>query len=44
SGQWGLGVACRDMEGNLVASATWDLPGFDDPATAEACALYYAVR
>ncbi|MCI54155.1 hypothetical protein A2U01_0075403, partial [Trifolium medium] len=43
-GRWSLGAACRDVDGNLLASATWELPGFDDPATAESCALYHAVR
>ncbi|MCI00203.1 heat shock transcription factor, partial [Trifolium medium] len=43
-GRWGLGAACRDSEDRLLAAATWEIPGFDDPATAEACALYYDVR
>jgi hypothetical protein len=32
------------IKSHLVAFATWELPGFDDPATAEACALNLAVR
>ncbi|MCI05439.1 G-box binding factor bZIP transcription factor [Trifolium medium] len=43
-GRWGLGAVCRDFEGHLLAAGTWNLPGFDDPATAEACALYLAVK
>ncbi|GAU16835.1 hypothetical protein TSUD_367820 [Trifolium subterraneum] len=33
-GRWGLGVACRDVDGNFLAYATWELSGFKDPATA----------
>jgi hypothetical protein len=27
-----------------LASATWEIPGFNDPATAEACALYFTTK
>jgi hypothetical protein len=43
-GSWGLGAIFRDDEGQLLASATWEIPGFNDPATAEACALYLSTR
>ncbi|MCI46328.1 hypothetical protein A2U01_0067568, partial [Trifolium medium] len=41
-GRWGLGAVCCDSDGQLVAVATWDLPGFDDSTTAETCAVYLA--
>ncbi|MCI41031.1 hypothetical protein A2U01_0062264, partial [Trifolium medium] len=40
---WGLGAVCRDSDGELVAAATWEIPGCSDPDLAEACALYNAV-
>jgi hypothetical protein len=43
-GSWGLGAIYRDEEGQVVASATWVRSGFNDPATAEACALYLTMR
>jgi hypothetical protein len=43
-GWWGLGAICRDSTGELLAAATWETPGADDPTLAEACALYEAVR
>jgi hypothetical protein len=44
NGKWGLGAIFRDNEGQILASATWEMPGFNDPATAEACALYFTTR
>jgi ribonuclease HI len=43
-GRWGLGAVCRDSSGEVLAAATWEIPGADDPQLAEACALYEAVR
>jgi hypothetical protein len=43
SGRWGLGAICRDHDGALVAAATWEMPGTDDPTLAEAYALYQAI-
>jgi hypothetical protein len=43
-GSWGLGAIFRDDDGQVVASATWVRSGFNDPATAEAFALYLAMR
>jgi hypothetical protein len=43
-GSWGLGAIFRDGEGHIMASATWVRSGFHDPATAEACALYFTMR
>jgi hypothetical protein len=43
-GKWGLGAIFRDNEGQILASTTWEMPGFNDPATAEACALYFTTR
>jgi hypothetical protein len=43
-GRWGLGATCRDSDGVLVAAATWESPGPDDPTLAEACAVYQAVQ
>jgi hypothetical protein len=43
-GCWGLGVIFRDDSGQILASATWLIPGFNDPATAKACALYLTVK
>jgi hypothetical protein len=40
-GWWGLGAILRDELGEILASATWRIPGFNDPTTAEACALYF---
>jgi hypothetical protein len=39
-GFWGLGAIFCDEKGQTLASATWLLPGFSDPLTAEACDLY----
>jgi hypothetical protein len=39
-----LGAIARDSGGNLLAAATWETPGADDPSLAEAAALYHAVR
>jgi hypothetical protein len=44
SGTWGIGVICRDNEGNLVAAATWVMPGPDDATLAEAFAIYNAIH
>jgi hypothetical protein len=43
-GSWGLGAIFRDEEGLVLASATWKIPGFNDPSTAEMCALYFTVK
>jgi hypothetical protein len=43
-GSWGIGAIFRDNNGQILASATWENPGFDDAATAEAFALYLASR
>jgi hypothetical protein len=43
-GFWGLGAMFRDENGQTLASATWLIPGFSDPLTAEACALYNMTR
>jgi hypothetical protein len=43
-GSWGLGAIFRDEEGQVMASATWVRSGFNDAATAEACALYFTTR
>jgi hypothetical protein len=42
-GRWGLGAICRDSDGELLAAATWEMSGADDPTLAEAVALYNAV-
>jgi hypothetical protein len=42
-GWCGLGAVFRDDSGEILASATWLLPGLNDPATVEACALYNTV-
>ncbi|KAK2442832.1 hypothetical protein QL285_013988 [Trifolium repens] len=42
-GWWGLGAVFRDENGEILASATWRLPDFNDPSTAEACALHNTV-
>jgi ribonuclease HI len=44
NGKWGLGAIFRDNEGQILASATWEVPDFNDPATAEAYALYLSMR
>ncbi|MCI34069.1 hypothetical protein A2U01_0055287 [Trifolium medium] len=36
----GSGSHFRDDEGQILASATWLIVGFNDPLTAEAYALY----
>ncbi|GAU37345.1 hypothetical protein TSUD_395260 [Trifolium subterraneum] len=43
-GRWGLGVLCHDSEGEILAAATWEIPGAADPILAEACALYNVVK
>jgi hypothetical protein len=43
SGRWGLGATYRDADGELLAAATWELPGSDDAELAEACALYKGI-
>jgi hypothetical protein len=42
-GRWGLGAIFRDSDGEILAAATWELPGTDDATLAEACALYKVV-
>jgi hypothetical protein len=42
-GWWGLGAIFRDESGDILASATWRVPGINDPSTAEACALFFTV-
>jgi ribonuclease HI len=42
-GRWGLGASFRDSDGALVAAATWETPGPEDPALAEAGAIYRAI-
>jgi hypothetical protein len=44
SGSWGLGAIFRDEEGQILASATWQIPGINDPSTAEASALYLTMK
>jgi ribonuclease HI len=39
-----LGASYRDSNGVLVAAATWDTPGPDDPPLAEATAIYKAIH
>jgi hypothetical protein len=41
--RWGLGATFRDSDGELVAAATWEVPGANDPMLAEAFALYLAM-
>jgi hypothetical protein len=43
-GRWSLGAICRDENGQVVASATWERSGFNDPATSEAFVLYLTTR
>ncbi|GAU28964.1 hypothetical protein TSUD_153800 [Trifolium subterraneum] len=43
-GRWGLGAIFRDEDGEVLAAATWEQPGFNDPESAEACAIYQAIR
>ncbi|KAK2387624.1 two-component response regulator ARR10 [Trifolium repens] len=43
-GIWGLGAAYRDDEGQILAAATWQTPGFNDPVTAEVMAIYNAMH
>jgi hypothetical protein len=31
-------------KGQILASATWKISGFNDPSTVEACALYFTMR
>jgi hypothetical protein len=42
-GWWGLGAIFRDDSGDILASATWRVPGLNDPSTTEACALFFTV-
>jgi hypothetical protein len=42
--RWGLGATFRDSEGVLVAAATWESPGPEDPSLAEAGAIYKAIH
>jgi hypothetical protein len=44
SGSWGLGGIFRDEEGQILATTTWKISGFNDPSTVEACALYFTMR
>jgi hypothetical protein len=44
AGRWGFGAICRDSTGALIAAATWEKPGADDPTLAEAFALYNAIH
>jgi ribonuclease HI len=39
-----LGVVCRDSDGELIAAATWEMSGAEDPTLAEAAALHNAVH
>jgi hypothetical protein len=41
---WGLGATFRNCDGELVAAATWVVPGANDPTLAEAFAMYLAMR
>jgi hypothetical protein len=41
--RWGLGATFRDSDGELVAAATWEVPGANDPMLAEAFAIYLAM-
>jgi hypothetical protein len=43
-GIWGLGAAYRDDEGQILAAATWQTLGFNDPVTAEAMDIYNAMH
>jgi hypothetical protein len=40
---WGLSTICRNSVGDVIAAATWCLPGAHDPAAAEAFAIYLAM-
>jgi hypothetical protein len=42
-GRWGLGATFRDYEGELIAAATWSVPGAESPTLAEAYAMYLAM-
>jgi hypothetical protein len=39
-----LGAAYRDDEGQILAAATWQTLGFNDPVTAEAMDIYNAMH
>jgi hypothetical protein len=41
--RWGLGATFRDCDGELIAAATWKVPGANEPLLAEAFALYKAM-
>jgi hypothetical protein len=41
--RWGLGATFRDCDGELLAAATWNIPGAKDPPLAEAYAVYLAM-
>jgi hypothetical protein len=43
-GMWGIGAIFLDRDGRALAYATWQLPGFNDPKTAEAGALYLMIK
>jgi hypothetical protein len=43
AGKWGLGAAFRNSTGELVAAASWEPLGGDEPTLAEACAMYNAI-
>jgi hypothetical protein len=42
-GRWRLRASCRDADGVLVAAATWETSGTNNPTLAEAYALYKAI-
>jgi hypothetical protein len=44
NGKLGLGAIFRDDDGQVLASATWEMPDLCDPTTAEAYALYLTTR
>jgi hypothetical protein len=41
--RWGLGATFRDSDGELVAAATWKVPGANEPLLAESFAIYKAM-
>jgi hypothetical protein len=40
NGRWGIGATFRDCDGELIAAATWDVPGADNPTLVEAYTMY----
>jgi hypothetical protein len=40
----GPGATCSDADGAMVAAATWEMSGTEDPTLAEAYALYQAIH